>query len=317
MEQRGWLVAVVLATVMISLCGCGGCRKIQPKTPEELLKEEEEKEARRKEKEKPPFEVRNLVAQPYETKPEKPEEPKADRCCYKPGHWTPIALLAKANHEDFYGELETSVVDKSDNLVPLFGMPFTMSGSRAAPLPKGQLKPLQSVVFVPSDGKQSLSLDSPPRINTRISDRSSGRSVVEYAPIPFMMPPYQCHFVVLARFPERYSYLRGLDCCKYPFDLKGSTPDQAFYRVLLLQGERATSLPSYGLLWTSIAYLLWDEVDPAVIHGEQQVAMLDWLHSGGQLIVNGPDTLDGLRDSFLGPYLPATASGVEKLAPTA
>ena len=133
MEQRGWLVAVVLATVMISLCGCGGCRKIQPKTPEELLKEEEEKEARRKEKEKPPFEVRNLVAQPYETKPEKPEEPKADRCCYKPGHWTPIALLAKANHEDFYGELETSVVDKSDNLVPLFGMPFTMSGSAARP----------------------------------------------------------------------------------------------------------------------------------------------------------------------------------------
>ena len=303
-NRSGWrgLVVLVLAIATVSVPGCGGCRKSQPKSLEELLQEEEEKQARLREKEKPPFEMQNLVSQPYETKPERPQEPKADRCWYKPGHWTAVTVPAKANHDDFHGELETTVVDKADNLVPLFGMPFTMSGSRAAALPKGQLKVFESVLYVPSGNVES-------RINSRISDRESGRSVIESGHIPAKMPPYQYHFVVLARFPERYAYWKALDCCRYPFDLKTSTPDSAFYRLLLLPGERVNPLPSYGLLWTSIAYMLWDEVDPATIRPDQQSAMLDWLHWGGQLIISGPDTLDGLRDSFLGPYLPATSPG--------
>ena len=68
-------------------------------------------------------------------------------------------------------------------------------------------------------------------------------------------------------------------------------------------------LPSQALLWTSIACVLWDNVDAAALDSQQQQALLDWLHWGGQLILSGPDTLDALGHSFLAPYLPATAGG--------
>jgi hypothetical protein len=72
-------------------------------------------------------------------------------------------------------------------------------------------------------------------------------------------------------------------------------------------------LPSHSLYWTSIAYVLWDDFDPNLLDLDQQRAMLDWLHWGGQLILSGPDTLETLRGSFLGPYLPATAAGTRAI----
>ncbi len=41
---------------------------------------------------------------------------------------------------------------------------------------------------------------------------------------------------------------------------------------------------------------------------------MDWLHWGGQLMVNGPDSLDLLKGSFLEPYLPATSGGSRKIS---
>jgi hypothetical protein len=58
-----------------------------------------------------------------------------------------------------------------------------------------------------------------------------------------------------------------------------------------------------------IAYIVWDDVDPSVLTADQQSAMLDWLHWGGQLVLSGPNSLDRLKGSFLSPYLPAD-SGV-------
>ena len=63
------------------------------------------------------------------------------------------------------------------------------------------------------------------------------------------------------------------------------------------------------LTWSSIAYILWDALDPNAFTLEQQAALVDWLHWGGQIIVNGPGSLDLLAGSFLEPYLPATSIG--------
>ena len=41
-----------------------------------------------------------------------------------------------------------------------------------------------------------------------------------------------------------------------------------------------------------------------VLTNQQQQALLDWLHWGGQLIISGPSSLDKLKGSFLAPYLP-------------
>ena len=73
-------------------------------------------------------------------------------------------------------------------------------------------------------------------------------------------------------------------------------------------------LPSQAMFWTSTAYVLWDEADPAWLDHDQQEALKDWLHWGGQLVISGPTTLDGLRDSFLAPYLPADATANITLA---
>jgi hypothetical protein len=83
-------------------------------------------------------------------------------------------------------------------------------------------------------------------------------------------------------------------------------------------------LPTNVLTWTSVAYLFWDEVNLDRLDPAQQAALVDWLHWGGRLIVNGPDSLDSLRDSFLAEYLPVEAgsrvtfdqAALEKLSQT-
>src|SRR6478736_2733466 len=81
-----------------------------------------------------------------------------------------------------------------------------------------------------------------------------------------------------------------------------------YYNVVQPALSKPVALPSNMLAWTSIAYLIWDDVDPNLLSPEQQQAVVDWLHWGGQIIISGPKSLDQLRDkSFLAPYLPATA----------
>jgi hypothetical protein len=81
----------------------------------------------------------------------------------------------------------------------------------------------------------------------------------------------------------------------------------------MFPADRRPPLPSYALYWTSVAAVLWDDAMPQSLDAEQQQALVDWLHWGGQLILSGPDTLDTLRDSFLAPYLPAVSAGTRQL----
>ena len=78
--------------------------------------------------------------------------------------------------------------------------------------------------------------------------------------------------------------------------------------------QKSIPLSDNPLTWTSIAYILWDEVDPQLFTPEQERALVDWLHWGGQLIISGPDSLDSLKDSFLAPYLPADSGGARTIA---
>lgn len=66
------------------------------------------------------------------------------------------------------------------------------------------------------------------------------------------------------RFPEAYGYLKSLDSVRDPRNLATIDPRQtdSYYRVSLLATGRRTPLPGRGLLWTNIAYLLWDDADP-------------------------------------------------------
>ena len=98
-----------------------------------------------------------------------------------------------------------------------------------------------------------------------------------------------------------------------PTPTKPKTP--IMYNVVTLAAGPTVALPDNPLTWTSIAYMLWDEVDPGdPMSPDQKKALVDWIHWGGQLIISGPDSLDLLKGSFLEPYLPATNGGPDKIA---
>src|SRR5262249_9038593 len=86
---------------------------------------------------------------------------------------------------------------------------------------------------------------------------------------------------------------------------------QRYYRLVLPMDPDKPGLSSHPLTWTTISHVIWDGQAPDVLSLSQQQALLDWLHWGGQLIITGgagqPYPL--YRESFLGPYLPADATG--------
>jgi hypothetical protein len=280
--------------MLVALPGCRGCRQ---ETPEEAAKREaEERAEKEKPKPKPDFEYKGLVAWP------------SDQITsgVKPGHWTSIVFSeAKMNNFDFLGDWEIVPTDRSDNQEspsPLPATGYTLSTSRQVALPKGQAKTLESLVLLP-----------PIHREMGLSCQLRGRQLFEEKMPMLPMPSYQYHFVVLAREPERYTYLSNLNSVKPRSDPLSNEQSRPHYRVTrALPGVRPP-LPSHSLLWTSIAYILWDDLDPAALDADQQRALLDWLHWGGQLIISGPDTLDGLSGSFLAPYLPATSAGAREL----
>jgi hypothetical protein len=305
--QLSPMLAACLAlclTVLVVLPGCGGCscRKSPPKSAAQLEKERKDRLARLREEEKkkkPNVEFGDFVSLPYEPR-SGGEERQATACFYKPGHWTSTVLSAKANHFDIKGSLETAAVSGGGRNTGLTGVPYSMSSSRSAPLPKGQPKSFRCVLFAPVGKANAM-------VVNRLASRKGTRGTYEKRDAIQRMPPYQYNFVVLARYPENYSYVKGLDSVKRPseLDFEDLTQGDTYYRVQLLKAQRRAALPSYGLFWTSTACVLWDDANPDALTLDQQVAMLDWLHWGGQLIISGPESLDALRDSFLAEYLPA------------
>ncbi|MBN2475094.1 MAG: hypothetical protein JXB62_10835 [Pirellulales bacterium] len=305
MKLLVWLTA---AATLTTLPGCGGCGQDPVKTREELEKRLAEERAKKKEKEKPDFEVTRLATRPSDRSPGGEGDPLGAPC--KPGHWTATTLAAKTNNFDFVGNLETEAgMFRSAGWqpVPLPNTPFQLATARQVSLPKRQPKVFESVLFLPPHERQAV-------VNYRLTWRKGGRLAWENSAQRLAkMPSYQYHFVVLARWPARYTYLTKLDSIAPPADSLTSNPVKPYYRVSFVQGDRRPLLPAYGLLWTSTACVLWDDAEPGSLTLDQQQALLDWLHWGGQLIISGPDSLDSLRDSFLAPYLPATSSGAREL----
>jgi hypothetical protein len=288
-------------TLAATLPGCGGCRKDLPQAPKDTEKKEAEELAKKeKPKPKPDFQTRGLRTRPY-------GGPALEGFYgagqpYKPGHWTSITLEeARTNNFDFLGELEIWPADKRSNPVPLIAAPFELAVSRDVALPKGQPKFFESLLFVPPTYAEVAAAAF------ELGAGKAGRRLFEGSSLLVRMPSYQYHFVVLARWPARYKYLETLPSVKPPGSIfDGGKP---YYRIALTTPGRRLELPSHPLLWTSIAYVLWDDAEPDSLEPEQRQALLDWLHWGGQLILSGPDTLDTLKDSFLKPYLPAVAAG--------
>lgn len=291
------LLAILFGAILVA--GVRGYMSIDPQEAARLEEERKKKEEAEK-KEKKEYNFDYPVVQPG--------EPKAPSQYVKPGHWSTDSQRMRFNYRDFVGESRTVLIDNQNNPFPVDRTPFVLRSVRPVALSKGQPKNIENIFFVPQ-------VNQPVKLSTEVVERGLGTTIPSVTPL-VRMPPFQYHFVVLAKEPARYSFVKTLDSVNVPYG--GETEfeirkDEVHYRVEQLDVRQAVPLSDNPLTWTSIAYILWDEVDPHVVTPAQAKALVDWIHWGGQLIVNGPDSLDLLKGSFLEPYLPARNAGTRTI----
>ncbi len=299
-------------TVAVSLClfvpGCSGCWSQDPlQQAKDKKKKEDDEKKKKAEKPKEDFVAGDIIIEPGEG--------KATSNVVKPGHWTTASKVFKANNGDLpSADFFSAPVDQQQRPLEADHTPFRLVLTRPASLAKGQAKHFEFLYYIPRrfDNQQPTSV----RLQNKLYARGGGREIFNPGDEPTTrMPAHQFHLMVLANDPDRYGYIKRLETIS-PIDdaLDESMPTQ-FYRVSLPKLEKRVPLPTHPLAWTSIAFLFWDGIDPGSLTPDQQEGLIDWLHWGGQLIVNGPDSLDSLRGSFLGEYLPAEKVTTKELTP--
>lgn len=305
-SRKSWLAtAALLATLaiagwfavgLIRSTGCGSddsdvAKKEKEKKDEEAKKKKKKEEEKKKQR----IEPYDFVSRP---------STGVKQTLVKPGHWTSMTLEAQANYEDLRGELVTDLLGAGNTPADLDGNLYRLQISRPVVLPKGQKRSLEFPQFTPAVSPvQAMET----HFNLGMGGRVERQS---FQPLSFLSQ-HQYYLVVLARNPDFYRYLLDLDSVKFPGPQLTNAANMAHYRVILPNTLGKTPiqwpmLPSSALKWTTTAYLLWDEMPPDTLTADQQQALVDWLHWGGQLIISGPGTLDTLKASFLEPYLPAT-----------
>lgn len=302
-------VTMCLALGLV-LPGCGGCNilpqskqakgkqakgqpaKEQQAKAQPAKSKKNRKKLLKKAKPKPDFESLKFVTLP--------SQPGRSDVFVKPGHWTTGAITLRANNFEFRGELKSELADSGGRSLPLADTRFCLHIKRSLALPKGQKRKLELPVFLPAQS-------GPARNRLSVLNPRGGSVLEDMSPL-LRMPAHQFFFVVLASSPSSYQYLNRLPCILAPVQNWTEANVSRHYQVVLTAIERRLPLPATSLEWTAIAYVLWDNLDPAKLDRSQQTALVDWLHWGGQLLISGPESLDRLRGSFLEPYLP-TARG--------
>ena len=231
---------------------------------------------------------------------------------FKPGHWLSVDQQLKSNSSDFYGQLDGRVVDPTNQPISLTNSPFRIDSRRMVSLPKGQAKNFELTYYPPDvpNSRMRLGLQSElrPAVGGLVRDTQQQTAT--------RLLPHQNYLVVLARRPDSYGFLKTLDAIKQPtgqmtLEAVATTSD---YAVVLPAAGKRVPLPSWPMMWTSIAYLVWDDFDAGQLSPDQQRCLVDWLHWGGQLIVSGPSSLDSMKLSFLADYLPAEAKATEPMS---
>ncbi len=267
--------------------------------------------------EKPDFEIVDLRVLPTDEKP-KDDQSRKPMSHVKPGHWFGAVQRLKANNFDFpKGDLEAQCIDNQVRPVKLPGN-FELLTSRSVSLPKGQEKNADLVLFAPippKDRRETFSA-TPNQMYfmSRLHPRGGGRQLEWRSELAVNMKASENHFVVLADKADNYQFIKNLRLTRPEREGEYVIEAPIDYHIKLPKGTQRVDLSSHSLTWSTVAYVLWDDFDPDILSISQQQAMLDWLHWGGQLVVNGPRTLDRLAGSFLDDYLPARAGKTTKIS---
>ncbi|MEO2008893.1 MAG: hypothetical protein ABGX22_09470 [Pirellulaceae bacterium] len=282
------LITSLLVMSLLLTSGCGGCNKPKPTA----------KKAKQQEKEKPKPKKKPFISKRPVVVPSDDEDNGTQLNSLKPGHWTTITQQMISNEADVQVEIRSQVIDQFENGVRIENTAYELVSTRAAAMPKERLREFESLFFVPRSGRRIL--------RNRVVHRRNGATLLNSSRPATPMPAYQCFMVVLSREPDRLKFLKTVASVESLAVYEDGQPPVHYNRVAFLKPKaKFVPLPSHPLTWTSISTVLWDRIDPNLVTPQQQAALVDWLHWGGRLIVNGPGSLERLRGSFLDPYLPA------------
>ena len=292
-----FLLIFCLCCSTLLITGCQGCRDDSQKTAEEKRKEEEE----RKEAEKPSFQSEEAVFYPGQYD----EVIRNNRT--KRGHWVSADYRITANKFDVQGELLATSSTTTAPVQVEFTDYFPVS-KRPFSIPKGEQKILSTSVFLPRRDKGVSE-----NVSFILNRNSGGLAMLNELHGVRLMKSFQYHMVVLTKRPDAYTYLNVIDSVVLPESEIGLKAPRFYMVVRTDPANEPIALPRYSLNWTTISYLIWDDLDVDQLDEDQQQALIDWLHFGGQLILSGPDCLDKMAGTFLEPYLPAKFAGTKNL----
>ena len=255
-------------------------------------------EAKKKAKadlERPPFEFLRGQIAPFDVLP-----------YYKQNHWMMMTVEARSSREDFKGSIRTQPLS-------LFGSQREINFGRPVNMDRNTPTRMSFPLFVPPRYM--------PQKLGKVFDldlyREGGLRPTEiWQTNVRAMEPHQMVVMILAKDPASYNiWNKMMATISGGLSRDVTTLERGkYYRFVLPETPDKPLLAPSFLFWTSISHLVWDGFDPNLLDIDQQRAMLDWLHWGGQLtIIGGADSRLGvLRESFLSPYLPADTGGASK-----
>ena len=336
LQLTALLILLLVGTV--SLPGCGGCQKEtaaqkKKRQDDEKKKEDDRKRKKKAEEPKPNYEpiISQILPNTVTTNPstkdkdkekEKKEKakdeqkPSLDYAYVKPGHFVSVMQNLKVNNFDYPGILKTYPTDANGYPLDVYKTNYRVTMYRPASLPKGQAKFIESTYFLPQ--RENFAAQGRYSMRVELLPSRGGTPVTSDSAMGTAMRDHEYFIVVLAANADPYVGLKDPKIHSVVVSESEISRDGSlrYYHVVLPKIENRVPLPSTSFAWTTIAYIIWDDLDPAILKQEQQNAMLDWIHWGGQLIISGPNSLDKLKGSFLAPYLPAESGQALKLDQT-
>lgn len=285
-----------------ALAGCGGCR---PDGSDKLTREELEKRAREK---RDSLEISELLSLPTDS--------GTKILTAKPGHWIETRQQYKSNRDDLQ-VIAVGNVGRGKEPAIIPGTDVVNEVTRRTSLPRGQTKTIELQYFVPNSGKRRDVFDMVAVPSNQLNFRTELLNWPLQTPIlqsPDIKPAnelleHEFHLAVLSPQPLGYEFLSSLDAIYWRGDdLMENERIRSYFVSLVKPENNSYAFPHSMLTMTSMAVVVWDDVSPDDLSNDQQTALVDWLHWGGELLISGPSSWSRLQNSFLSPYLPATSA---------
>ncbi len=291
-----------LAMLLLPILGCRGCNSDSQTTNQDPNAKNKNQKQR-------------LVADELRTLPFSSE---ITGNAVKPGHWYQTRHKLKANFGDESLVASMFDIDKQELPMPPWAQGIPLQFERNVSLAKGQEKTIELKVLQPDEFRQidlSGNASSNVSLFTRYALRSLGSPILEESFLLKAMPEYQYNMLILSREVSPYTFWRGLDCIVWPL----YEPDEKFrvtpHRIIdIPESELPNCIPNQLTTMTSISHIVLNDAMLGNLTTEQQSALIDWLYFGGTLILNGPDAIGSIENSFLRPYAPLQQTSTSLLS---